>query len=677
MEKLKIYLGDIAYDTVSLSTEAIPLAIGYVAAYCNKIHGSKVEIILFKYLEELEQAIIDSPPDIIGLSNYAWNQNIDIEMFKLARQKNPDILTVWGGPNFPIDFPSQQKFMMKYHVVDVYVPLEGELGFSNIVAIALNTKQKNDIRTQVISQLIDGCVVRDKNNKLQYSGPGLRTNALDDIPSPYLTGIFDKFFDGRLSPLMQTNRGCPFQCTFCTDGIDEKQKVNQFSLDRVYSEINYVGEHIPKKTSMLLLADLNFGMMPRDRKICEALAETQKKYGYPKYIDCSTGKNSKEKIIDALKILNGALAMNLSVQSTDEQVMINMKRDNISTEQMLALVPTIKESKLPTMSEIIIGLPGDSLASNIKTIRDLMRVEVDEYIIYTLMLLHGSELNTPQERKKWGFKTKFRILPKEFAKLQNGKKVMEIEEVVIGSNTLSFEDYLKIRLLAFSIFTTNQPAFTPITKFLRQNNVDIFELFNRPLDSEDLPESITKLFNQFKQATVDELWNSPEEIIENFQNENEYNKLLKDELGFNVLYFYQTLVNTKYMDDWTEYVISLAKKLLLENNVDEKSKLEQYDDIANYCRGLTYNLMELNPTSNNPEFLLKYDVQNWFDDASGITIEKFQFSEPRKIMFDYTLKDMKLFKDNIDIYGTSINGMAQVLKRLPKFGLWRHPTIIS
>jgi radical SAM superfamily enzyme YgiQ (UPF0313 family) len=677
MEKLKIYLGDIAYDTVSLSTEAIPLAIGYVAAYCNKIHGSKVEIVLFKYLEELEQAIIDSPPDIIGLSNYAWNQNIGIEMFKLARQKNPDILTVWGGPNFPIDFPSQQKFMMKYHVVDVYVPLEGELGFSNIVATALNAKQKNDIRTQVISQLIDGCVVRDKNNKLQYSGPGLRTNALDDIPSPYLTGIFDKFFDGRLSPLMQTNRGCPFQCTFCTDGIDEKQKVNQFSLDRVYSEINYVGEHIPKKTSMLLLADLNFGMMPRDRKICEALAETQKKYGYPKYIDCSTGKNSKEKIIDALKILNGALQMNLSVQSTDEQVMVNMKRDNISTEQMLALVPTIKESKLPTMTEIIIGLPGDSLASNIKTIKDLMRVEVDEYLIYTLMLLHGSELNTPQERKKWGFKTKFRILPKEFAKLQNGKKVMEIEEVVIGSNTLSFEDYLKIRLLAFSIFTTNQPAFTPITKFLRQNKVDIFELFNRPLDSEDLPESIAKLFNQFKQATVDELWNSPEEIIENFQNENEYNKLLKDELGFNVLYFYQTLVNTKYMDDWTEYVISLAKKLLLENNVDEKSKLEQYDNIANYCRGLTYNLMELNPTSNNPEFLLKYDVQNWVNDASGITIEKFQFSEPRKIMFDYTLKDMKLFKDNIDIYGTSINGMAQVLKRIPKFGLWRHSTIIS
>ena len=145
MEKLKIYLGDITYDTVSLSTEAIPLAIGYVAAYCKKIYGSQVEITLFKYLEELEKALIDSPPDIIGLSNYTWNQNIGIEMFKLARQQNPNVLTVWGGPNFPIDFPTQKKFMNEFSIVDIYVPLEGELGFSNIVEIALTLKEKNNI----------------------------------------------------------------------------------------------------------------------------------------------------------------------------------------------------------------------------------------------------------------------------------------------------------------------------------------------------------------------------------------------------------------------------------------------------------------------------------------------------------------------------------------------------
>lgn len=677
MEKFKIYLGDITYDTVSLSTEAIPLAIGYIAAYCNKIHDSKIEITLFKYLEEIEQAIIDSPPDILGLSNYSWNQNIGIEMFKLARQHNPNVLTVWGGPNFPIDYPSQQKFMNQFQIVDIYVPLEGEIGFSNIVEIALTAENKNKIRNKVINQSIDGCVVRNHENKLNISGSGFRTTILDEIPSPYLTGLFDKFFDGRLSPLMQTNRGCPFQCTFCTDGIDEKQKVNQFSMERVISEINYIADHIPKETSMLMLADLNFGMMPRDRKICEKIAEIQKKYKYPKYIECSTGKNSRDKIIEALRILNGALRMNLSVQSTDENVMLNVKRDNISTEQMLALVPTLKESKLPTMTEIIIGLPGDTYESNIKTIKDMMRLDVDEYLIYTLMLLHGSELNTPQERKKWEFQTKFRILPREFAKLKNGKKVMEIEEVVISSKTLSFDDYLKIRLLSFSIFVTNQPAFKPLIKFLRQNNIEIFELFSRPINSKNLPQNIDKLFYEFKQATIDELWDSPDAIIENFQDDEQYNKLLNDELGFNVIYFYQALTNTKYLDDWTEYIISLAKTLLLENNIHDTSKLDEFSNIANYCRGLTYDLMELNPNSINPEFIFKYDVQKWYDDYTCKEINQFQFVQLRKIMFSYTEDQIELFNNLMKIYRRSTNGMAQVLKRIPKYQLWRNSTIIS
>ena len=61
--------------------------------------------------------------------------------------------------------------------------------------------------------------------------------------------------------------------------------------------------------------------------------------------------------------------------------------------------------------------------------------------MYTLMLLDGSELNTPQQREKWGFKTKWRILPRDFVQLRNGKRVLEIEEVVVSSNTLDFGEY--------------------------------------------------------------------------------------------------------------------------------------------------------------------------------------------------------------------------------------------
>jgi len=680
MEKLKIYLGDITYDTVSLSTDAIPLAIGYVAAYCKKIYGSKAEITLFKYLEDLEQALIDSPPDILGLSNYSWNQNIGLEMFSIARANNPDVLTVWGGPNFPIDFPSQKKFMDEHNIVDIYVPLEGEIGFSNIVEVCFSANHSNEIRKLAISKPIEGCVIRDSNNKLNFSGPGLRTlKALDDLPSPYLTGLFDKFFDGRLSPLMQTNRGCPFQCTFCTDGIDEKQQVTQFSMERVISEINYIGHHSKMRpsTSMLILADLNFGMIPRDRKICEALVETQEKFGFPKKIDCSTGKNAKDRIIEAIKILNGALGIKLSVQSTDESVMKNMKRDNISSEQMLALVPAIRESNLPSVTEIIVGLPGDSFATNVKTIKDMMRVDVDQYLVYTLMLLHGSELATPEERKKWGFNTKFRILPRSFAELKSGKKIMEVEEVVVSSNSLSFDEYVKIRLLAFSIFVTNQTPYKPIIKFLRQNHVDIFDLFNRPLEDDNLPINLQNVFDKFKESTINELWDSPEEIIKNFQDDDQYQKLISEHIGFNVIQFHQALVTTNHMPEWTEYVIKLAKTLLNENNIPEEKYLEQFNDISNYCRGLTHNTLELNSDLSNPEFSFKYNIEKWVLDYTDQTIDKFEFSTLRKIMFMYTPEELKLFRNNMDIYGITTNGMAQVLKRIANIYLWRKPITIS
>jgi len=41
-----------------------------------------------------------------------------------------------------------------------------------------------------------------------------RIKDLDEIPSPYLTGVLDKFFDGKLAPFIETNRGCPFTCSF-------------------------------------------------------------------------------------------------------------------------------------------------------------------------------------------------------------------------------------------------------------------------------------------------------------------------------------------------------------------------------------------------------------------------------------------------------------------------------
>ena len=62
----------------------------------------------------------------------------------------------------------------------------------------------------------------------------------------------DKFFDGKLSPMLETNRGCPFTCTYCHEGHSLITKVNYFSIERVFAELDYIASKIPPSISHLM-----------------------------------------------------------------------------------------------------------------------------------------------------------------------------------------------------------------------------------------------------------------------------------------------------------------------------------------------------------------------------------------------------------------------------------------
>lgn len=679
MEPLKIYLADLTYDTLEGAADSVfPLNVGFVASYCISKFGSKVDITLFKYIHELEKAIHDSPPDILGLSNYIWNKRIGKEMFKILSQENPNALTVWGGPNFPADMPSQQKFMDENTEVDIYVQIDGETGFSNIVEKALESNSKEKIKNNVLDSSVEGCVSRKKNGDLQFSIPVIRIHDLDEIPSPYEMGLMDKFFDGNLSPMTQTNRGCPFSCTFCTDGSDYVQKINRFSLERVKSDLDYIVKKVPDNTHTLYISDLNFGMYPRDKEICSYISDLKKKYNYPLKIDTNTGKNSKEKIIDAIKVLDGSLSMLMSVQSTDSQILTNVRRDNISVDQMLGLAPTIKEANLRTLCEVIIGLPGETYESHINTLRDLVGARIDGIMVYTCIMLDGSEMNTPEQREKWGLQTKYRILPKDFTRLNNGKVVLEIEECVIGSNTLTFDQYVELRSLAFILWITNIGiAYDGILKFLRENNIDVFELVYNILKNQNNSHSkIQNAFESFRNATIDELWDSPKDIEDHFQNEVEYEKLQRGEAGINVLQYHRALVTDGCMDEWTEYVIENAHSLIKKSKQFTNELEEQFIDVSNFCRGLVHNTLGKDRMFTNKEFQFNYDIQKWLDDEN-LTLDNLKLSKSRKLIFKLNENQITSVKDELEKCGDTTAGKGQALKQIPIHLLWRNPVLVN
>ena len=672
---IRIFLADLTYNTVSLATEVFPLNVGLIASYCNEKFGDKIEITLFKYIDELDKAISENPPDILGLSNYCWNHKVGAELFGMLKKINPSAVTVWGGPNFPLDMPSQHEFMKEYHQVDSYIPVEGEVGFANIVERVLECESKEIVQNKISEKPIDGVISRDVNGNLQYSNPAARIKQLDEIPSPYISGIMDKFFDGKLIPMLQTNRGCPFLCSFCTDGRADVNKVNFFGIERLKRELDYIESNIPESTHNLYISDLNFGMYEHDLEISRYIRELQTKSHWPKWIIASTGKNRKERVIEAIKILGGSLLLSMSVQSLDENVLKNVKRDNISTETMMALAPVISKSNLSTFSEVIVGLPGESYQSHLNTIKGLVNAKIDFVKTFSLMLLMGSELATPRERKKWDFKTKFRVLALDFAKLSTGKKVIETEEIVVGSNTLTFDDYMSIRINSFIVWLNSKGnAFRPLIKFFRDNDIDIFQLYYNQLDRIDQSDSkVQNVFKKFTNSAQDELWDSPEEIEAYYQKDENYQKLLDGEDGTNLLNHYGSVITSECMNEWAEYTFNLANEIFRSKNLGiEKEK--EFKEIEKYCKGRLHNIMVEENLDTIPMYLFRYDIKKWLE-SDNRSLEDFLFEKPTWIEFRFSKEHHKFLKDFTNEYGNNRMGRSKFVKYVTINDLWRNPLL--
>src|SRR2546423_1017978 len=79
----------------------------------------------------------------------------------------------------------------------------------------------------------------------------------------YSTGVFDELlaqsFD--FAAVWETNRGCPYACTFCDWGSAIAQKLSVWDPARLDREIEYFGQ---KRIRYVYAADANFGILPRD-----------------------------------------------------------------------------------------------------------------------------------------------------------------------------------------------------------------------------------------------------------------------------------------------------------------------------------------------------------------------------------------------------------------------------
>ena len=384
----------------------------------------------------------------------------------------------------------------------------------------------------------------------------------------------------------------------------------------------------------LWLVDSNFGMYSQDLDTCKSIAKCQTKYNWPEYIQCDTGKNNKPRVLSAARLVNGAMRISGSVQTLDSDVLKNIKRSNISGDNLMELAVEAAEIDADSRSEIILALPGESLKSHFQTIKTFANSGFNHVNTYQLMMLPGTEIDSPETREKYGMKTRFRILPRCFGYFEVlGKQVIaaEIEEVCISTNTLPFEDYVKCRKMHLLIHIFhNDGLFSSALKFIEFLKLSPYRWLEL-LFEEEMKGGVKELFDKFEQDTRNELWIKHDELVHNIQNPGIIDSYISGEAGYNLLFVHKAIGMSRLVQELKNFANITLEKLLAETNKDSKENLNFLHDALNYNACCISNLFQ--NIDKIPIIKMKYDIKKFISEDNPVSIEKYLLENITEIKF--------------------------------------------
>lgn len=661
----RIYLADLGHNLLTLSSDTYPLGVGNLASYLSAYLPARVdgpvalELRLFREPQDLKAALDAAPPDLLALSNYAWNEELAHHFAGYAKRRRPDTLTCMGGPNWPLTRDVQESFLRSLRHVDVYVEgptYEGERALLELVA---RFHAAGGRAAGVFEEPLPGSVWIDPTSgDFVHGGEVPRIRDLDEIPSPYLGGWLDPWFETGYFPLLQIARGCPFSCSFCNSGVRQNSKINAHSVENVKADLLYIAERVKPGTT-LCFADDNFGMYQRDEEIADYIGWLQEHHGWPRYIRTTTGKNNGERIIRVMRKVRGTLPMTAAVQSLNPTALANIRRSNIKLETYALLQQELRDQGMQSYGELILCLPGESRESFMASVEKLLDAGCKRISAHQLMLLHGAELANPESREKFGFDTRFRVVARNIGDY-TGEPVVEVEEMVVATPVLDFDEYLETRVfhLLLTIFFY-EGNFEEAFELARLAGVKPYDLVARMPALLDRVPAFQRVIDEFLRESQEELFPTRQECLD-WAREN-YVGLVSGELGGNLLSRY-SMIGRFYATGAALDFLGIA----IEEAVAAGGGSLEADELAAVIRHLRAVLLGApfaEALDADVRFSSAYDLESWAGDGYKRPLAEYRV-EPRALRASVPPDRRALILRKVETFGEHPAGLGKFTRSL-------------
>lgn len=491
------------YNLLMDNSIYLPLVSGLLQSYSqnNPILKKEYQFMPFHFIREPSEQILSyyQNPSVAGFSVSMWNYNLNLEVARKVKEKFPECLTIFGGPHIPIE---AKKFLREHPYIDITVRGDGEKTFSEILNRNLETKDFRGI--EGISFITsDGDYVKTPEREL--------IKDLDEFPSPYLNGIFDKIINTHnidFQAIVETNRGCSFSCSYCSwnkGGLSKKFRF--FSKERVTKLAKWCGE---KKIKYVFCSDSNFGMFKRDIEIAKAFVDAKKEFGFPEKFRVCYGKNSENSIFQTGKLLaqnDIGKGVTLSIQSNNPETLKNIERKNIKQEVFNSLQKRYNQEGIPVYTELILGLPGETYQSFANGLEKVLQSGIENQLfVYPCQVYPNTKLANKDYQNKFGIKTINIPLAEVHVTERSKGLITEYEKIIIGTDSMPEKDWKKSMALSTTVqlFHGLKMGFHLINYLSKEHaikSIDFFEFINKQKEgiigqeSQFALESATKVIN--------------------------------------------------------------------------------------------------------------------------------------------------------------------------------------
>lgn len=316
-------------------------------------------------MEDILEDIYRRKPDVIGFSCYIWNIGMVEKLMGELHKLLPKLPVFLGGPEVTYD---ADKLLRKYpYLTGIFIG-EGEATFAQVVKYYV---KKNPASLEDIPGLMLRSGMTPERKPLN----------LTDVPF-----LYDDMapFTNRII-YYETQRGCPFRCSYCLSSIDKTVRFRDIEV--VKKELAFFLE---KKVKQVKFVDRTFNCNHD-----HAMAVWQYLYDHDNgvtnfHFEIAGDILREDEIALVAKMRPGLVQFEIGVQSTNTDTLREIRRV-MDIEKLKQVVAALKAAhNVHIHLDLIAGLPYEDYDSFARSFDDVYAMEPEQLQLGFLKVLKGS-----------------------------------------------------------------------------------------------------------------------------------------------------------------------------------------------------------------------------------------------------------------------------------------------